>query len=66
MDISSDFFVDMFLNLVGYLTAGALGVIVYPTVARWLKRHFTVVAPLPVKSARATSSAAVDGSFSSS
>ncbi len=52
MDISSDFFVDMFLNLVGYLAAGALGVIVYPTLARWLKRHFVVVAPLPVKSAQ--------------
>lgn len=53
MDISSDFFVDMFLNLVGYLAAGALGVVVYPTLARWLKRHFAVVAPLPVTSAQA-------------
>ncbi len=48
MDISSDFFVDMFLNLVGYLAAGALGVVVYPTLAQWLKRHLVVVAPLPV------------------
>ncbi len=53
MDISSDFFVDMFLNLAGYLAAGALGVVVYPTLARWLKRHFAVIAPLPVKSAQA-------------
>ena len=52
MDISSDFFVDMFLNLVGYLAAGALGVVVYPTLARWLKRHFAVIAPLPVKLAQ--------------
>ena len=63
MDISSDFFVDMFLNLVGYLAAGALGVVVYPTLAQWLKRHFAAVAPLPVKSARANETASSAAQF---
>ena len=39
MDISSGFYVDLFLNLIGYLAAGALVWTVYPMVAPRLRRH---------------------------
>ena len=39
MDISSGFFMDLLLNLIGYLTAGALVWTIYPIVKPWLERH---------------------------
>jgi hypothetical protein len=57
MDISSGFYVDLLLNLIGYLAAGALVWTVYPTVAPRLRRHSAALGrpeaqlsrPLPVQ-----------------
>lgn len=46
MDISSEFYVDLLLNLIGYLAAGALVWTVYPMVASRLRRRsVTLVRP---------------------
>ncbi len=46
MDISSGYYVDLLLNLIGYLAAGALVWTVYPIVApRLRRRSITLVRP---------------------
>lgn len=46
MDLSSGYFVDLLLNLIGYLAAGALVWTVYPIVApRLRRRSVTLVRP---------------------